>query len=177
MVPLGASVFVDAGTTTIEAGRLLMARPDVTLVTNSIPMLSLAGAARAKVIALGGELRGPGLALVGSPSRRWLHALHIDVALIGASGLSAESGAFTTELSEASTKSDVLSRARSAILLADSSKWDVPSAVCFAPWKQFSTWVTDPGLPVASARALTRRTGVQVVRSDKIPQTPNAATK
>ena len=40
LVPPNATVFVDAGTTTLEVGRRLLGRDDLTIFTNSLPLLN-----------------------------------------------------------------------------------------------------------------------------------------
>ncbi len=166
VVPAGVTVYVDAGTTTVEAGRLLLGRADLLLVTNSVALTNLAGNAEARVICIGGEIRSRSLALVGSPTRKWLESLRFDIALIGASGLDADDGIFTTELSEASVKSEAIAHAASVLVLADSSKWNQPAAVRFSPWCSRMTLVTDCKLAPSDARRLKRQHGVATLISD-----------
>jgi DeoR/GlpR family transcriptional regulator of sugar metabolism len=155
LVPDGAVVFVDAGTTCLEAGRLLMARRGLTLVSNSVPFLSLAaGGCEAQVISVGGKLRDLAGALTGSLALSWLASLRADVAVVSAAGLSLAEGVSTTELEEAAVKCQFLERSERHILVADRSKWNVPSTVRFADWKSFDVWVTDVVLARAERVAL-----------------------
>jgi len=142
-VPSGACVFVDAGTTCLEAARALIGRGDVRLVTNSIPVLVEACRGNVPVTSVGGEVRGITRALVGGTTLEWFNDWRFDVALIGASGLDAEAGVFTTEPLEASVKIAVMKRAREPWLLADASKWQHPAAKRFARWSVFSRWFVD----------------------------------
>ena len=145
-VPEGGTVFVDAGTTCLEAGRALLDRPALRIYTNSVPLLSLAGGARATLCAIGGEVRPISLALTGALAQRWLENLRFDVAIVGASGLDPVAGASTTELAEAAVKTEAVRRARRSILVTHSEKWGRPSAMRFAPWSAFSDFVTDRAL-------------------------------
>jgi hypothetical protein len=52
LVPSGATVFVDAGTTTLELGRLLLERDDLTIFTNSLPLLNVRRAGKAALMQL-----------------------------------------------------------------------------------------------------------------------------
>lgn len=148
LVPEMGTVFVDAGTTCLEAGRALLGRPALRIFTNSVPLLALAGDARAVLSAVGGDVRPMSLAMTGGLAQAWLENLRFDVAVIGASGLERESGASTTEVAEAAVKAEALRRARRRILVAHAEKWGRPSALLFAPWGAFTDFVTD--------RALTR---------------------
>ncbi len=143
LVPGGTTVLVDAGTTCLEVGKILLARKDVRLVTHSVALVQLALRGEAPVVCLGGELRKVSGALTGSAALGALNRIHADIAFIGASGLDLKHGCSTTELTEAQMKKSLISHATRNILLADSDKWQNPSTVRFAAWKDFDDWVTD----------------------------------
>lgn len=140
------TIYIDAGTTCLEVGLLLSARSDLRLFTHSIPLLLEAGTGDARLTCIGGEYRSAGQALVGGLAMQWVKNLSVDVAFVGASGLSSE-GLSTTEVTEAATKSGAMACAKRTILVADSSKWMSPSSVCFADWTQVDEWVVDSALP------------------------------
>ncbi|HXQ81314.1 MAG TPA: DeoR/GlpR family DNA-binding transcription regulator [Opitutaceae bacterium] len=146
LVPEVGTVFVDAGTTCLEVGRALLDRAALRIFTNSVPLLALAGEARATVSAVGGEVRPMSLALTGALAQSWLENLRFDVAVVGASGIDGASGASTTEVAEAAVKAEALRRARRRILVAHSEKWGRPSALRFAAWSAFTDFVTDRAL-------------------------------
>lgn len=149
LVPRRASVFIDAGTSTLEAGRELLRREDVTVFTHSLPLAMMAPAGKARVVCLGGEVRSPTLALVGGFGLDWLDRLHFDYAFLGASGLTEADGAATTELGEAAIKQAVIRRSRFPFLVCGSAKWNHPRPVFFAGWKEFAGWITDRKPPAA----------------------------
>jgi DeoR family fructose operon transcriptional repressor len=156
LVPAGATVFIDAGTTTLELGRLLLERDDLTLFTNSLPLLNVRRSGRAALISVGGEMREISRALVGSLAMDWLRQLRFDLVFLGASALDVTAGASTTELLEASIKREVIARARRAILLADHSKWRQRAPIRFAAWNAFADFVTDQRPSPAVCAALKR---------------------
>jgi DeoR/GlpR family transcriptional regulator of sugar metabolism len=158
IVPEQASVYLDAGTTTLRVAELLLPRRRLRLFTHSLRVMNLATTGHAAITCLGGEHRPGSDALVGNLTLKWLENLRFDVAIIGASAVGGE-GAFTTELSECSVKQRILQRTGKSILVCDSSKWNGSAAVHFADWKDFHTWVCDAGLPT-SARQEARRHGI-----------------
>ncbi len=165
LVPDGATVFVDAGTTALEAGRRLLERAGLTLVTHSVPLLAGPHDGRSRLIAIGGELRGVSRAFVGGLALSWLRSLRFDYAILAASGLDPAEGASTTELLEAAVKQEVVARARHTVLVADASKWARPAAVRFAGWEDIGDFVTDHRLTRAEAALLARAgTAVHQVR-------------
>lgn len=159
LIPPGSSVFIDAGSTCLEAGKALLGRPDIRIVTHSVALLALSLHGQAEFLCIGGELRRLGGALVGGRSLGALEKIHTDFALVGASGMDLQ-GCSTTELSEAEMKQAILERSRQKILLADFSKWKQPSTVDFAPWSALNLWISDKSLPAGEARLL-RTAGVE----------------
>jgi len=149
LVPGGTTVFVDSGTTCFEASRLLRIRPDLTLITNSLPVIASHEHFRAKLIVIGGERRPLSGALVGSLTSADMRGIRADMALIGASGLDPESGPGTTELMEREIKAAWIKNARRTVLLCDAGKWAAASAFGFAKWEDISDFVSDRQPPPA----------------------------
>jgi DeoR family fructose operon transcriptional repressor len=158
LIPPGSSVYVDAGSTCLEAGKILLGRKDIRLVTHSVALIAAALQGEAEILCIGGELRRVSGALVGGPALGTLSAIRIDYVLMGASGVD-EEGCSTTELSEAEIKKTVLTRSRHRMLLADASKWQNASTIRFAPWTAFTDWVTDRKFSAREGR-LIRSAGV-----------------
>lgn len=141
----GMNVFVDAGTTAMELGRVLLrdeGMSGVTVFTNSIPLLAEQSVG-ATLVALGGEVRPVSQALTGAVALEWLRRLRFDLAFLGTSGIDAADGPTTTEVSEAAIKAGVIARAKRAIVLADAAKWDQPAAIRYADWPQIHELFTD----------------------------------
>ena len=152
-IPQRATVFIDSGTTCLEAGRLLRSRADLTIITNSLPLIATHRQFRARLLVLGGEMRSVSGALVGDLALSALGRLRADVALIGASGLHGRDGAGTTEPLETAVKREWISRSHRTILLADASKWLQTSLVSFANWTEFDEFHTDKKPPVPFHRS------------------------
>lgn len=143
LLPDHGVVFIDGGTTCLEVGRALLNRAKLQIFTNSVPLMALAGEARAMVVGIGGMVRPQSLALTGALAQSWLEHLAFDAAVVGCSGILAQQGPATAELSDAALKTEVLRRSRQRILVADAAKWDQLAPLSFAPWKAFTHVVTD----------------------------------
>jgi len=157
LVKGGETAFVDAGTTALEVGKRLLAMERLTVFTNSIPLLNERPADGTRLVALGGEVRGVSLALVGAEALEWVNRIGIDVAFLGTSGIDPAEGPTTTELSEAGVKSAIVARARRVVLLADASKWGRPAAIRYADWARIHDVFTDHEPTRAERAALTAR--------------------
>ena len=142
LIPAGSSLFVDAGSTCLEAGKILMRRADIRLITHSVALVAACSHAEASVICIGGELRKVSGALVGGTAINAFANLQFDFALIGATGLNSE-GCWTTEFTETEIKKSIIARAKRRIILADQSKWQAPGPVLFSRWDDINDWVVD----------------------------------
>lgn len=163
LLPTHGVVFIDGGTTCLEAGRAVLDRPKLQIFTNSVPLLALAGEARAMLVGIGGTVRPLSLALSGALAQSWLEHLRFDVVVVGCSGIHPGRGPATAELSDAALKAEVLRRARQRILVAHAAKWDQPATLAYAPWNAFTHVVTDRAL-TREQRSPLSAAGVTLVR-------------
>ena len=146
----GTTVLVDAGTTTGALARLLPTDRELTIITNSVlTAASLAAVGHTRVRILGGQLRGLTQAAVGSEAVEALSALRVDVALLGANGVSAAHGLSTPDPDEATVKRAMVRSARQVVALVDSTKIGQEHLVSFASLDDIDLLVTDVELPPA----------------------------
>ncbi|MDD3823076.1 MAG: hypothetical protein PHN93_04975, partial [Sphaerochaetaceae bacterium] len=106
----------------------------------------LAAAEAVELLIVGGLLRRPSLAAIGSPARSYLNQIHVDTLFLGASGFSVEQGITCTNLIEADTKQAMIASATKVILLADSSKFGTVSLAKVCNWEDIDLLITDDGL-------------------------------
>ncbi|MDA3798031.1 MAG: DeoR/GlpR family DNA-binding transcription regulator [Kiritimatiellae bacterium] len=145
-VPSDGSIFLDGGSTVLALARLLVDMKDLTVVTNSIRVATLFSGGGPRVILVGGELRKRSQTFVGALTGAILENLHVDIAFMGALGVSADSGMTTTDPREAYTKDLVLKNANKSVLLVDGSKVDKVSFVKFGDLKKLNCIITDDGV-------------------------------
>ena len=129
---------------------------DLTVITNSVLTAAwLAGAGRTRVRILGGQLRGLTQAAVGPEAVEALSTLRVDVAVLGANGLSAAHGLSTPDPDEATVKRAMVRSARQVVALVDSTKIGQEHLVSFASLDDIDLLVTDVELPPALIDQLT----------------------
>jgi DeoR/GlpR family transcriptional regulator of sugar metabolism len=151
LVEPDSSVYIDAGSTCLELARLLAARTDVTVVTNSLPVVIELAGRGPRLVVVGGELRPLSQAIVGPLSARLLDGLYVDRAFMGTFSLSLDAGLTTTDPSEAFTKERALARAREVVLLVDSSKLGTRSFAHAGRLDQIDVVITDAPLDEEAA--------------------------
>lgn len=161
-VKQGDTIILDAGQTCSYLAQHLHGQQDVTIITNSVPVLAeLGDEPGITLVSTGGTLRRSTLALLGPGAEATLSELRADKAFVGGTGLSLSFGLSNTNIGEAAVKLMMLRAAREAILLADHTKIGVESLVKVAPLESIHRLITDPGISPRDRLALTQR-GIEV---------------
>lgn len=151
----GSTFLVDAGTTTGALARRLPVDRDLTIITDSVlTAASLAAAGQTRVRILGGQLRGLTQAAVGPEAIEALSTLRVDIAVLGANGLSGAHGLSTPDPDEATVKRAMVRSARQVVALVDSTKIGQEHLVSFASLTDVDLLVTDVELPPALTEQL-----------------------
>ncbi len=126
LVEPGAVVMVDAGSTTARVARALMAGADPPrgiVLTNSLSVAEvLGGSSSMRVLLCPGEFNPSERAVFGQDTTDFLDGFNADIALLGASGLTAE-GPNDLETRAVWVKRTMLERAARRVLLVDSGKF------------------------------------------------------
>jgi DeoR family transcriptional regulator of aga operon len=144
LIANGETVFLGSGTTVLEAAKNLRERKNLTVITNSLPVLNaLAGIKEITVVSLGGQLRESELSFIGHITEQALAEVRVDKVIMGARGLSLEHGLTNDYLQETLTDRAILKIGREVILVADHSKVNRVSTALLAPLSSMNTFVTD----------------------------------
>jgi DeoR/GlpR family transcriptional regulator of sugar metabolism len=159
------TVYVDEGVTPQFVAEALRPESPITVVTSSLLAAgALADASNITVLLLGGRMRGRTLATVDHWAVRMLQDLVIDLAFLGANGISRDHGLTTPDPAVAAVKSEVLVRSRRRIFVGLHTKFGAASFCRFADVSDFEVLVTDTGLSAGDARRFSVL-GPQVVRA------------
>ncbi|WP_445258318.1 DeoR/GlpR family DNA-binding transcription regulator [Nocardioides aurantiacus] len=150
------SIYVDEGITPQLVAEAVAAslRPDakLTVVTSSLLAAgALAHVPQVTVMLLGGRLRGRTMATVDHWATRMLRELVIDLAYLGANGISRDHGLTTPDPAVAAVKAQVVASARRRIFVGVHTKFNVSSFCRFAEVPDFEALITDTGVSVADA--------------------------
>ena len=101
-------------------------------------------------------------AAVGADTVAALAEFRADVAFVATNGLTVGHGLTTPDSDEAASKRAIIACARRTVVLADSSKIGVETAVRFATLDGVDVLVTDSDIEAADRRAL-EQAGIEVV--------------
>jgi DeoR family fructose operon transcriptional repressor len=161
--PNGATILLDAGTTTARIAAHLPTDRELVVVTNSVPVAArVASMPSVSLQLLGGRVRGITQAAVGEQALRVLDTLRVDMAFIGTNGISVRHGLSTPDSDEAAVKRAMVGSANYVVAVADSSKIGREDFVSFTPLSSVDTLITDSEITDA-ARSQFAEQGVEVV--------------
>jgi DeoR/GlpR family transcriptional regulator of sugar metabolism len=169
LVRPGATIGISAGTTTYELAAAIRHLPQLTVVTNSVPVAQLLHeSASGHVVVLTGGVRTPSDALVGPVAVAALQGLHVDRLFLGAHGIDRTAGLTTPNLVEAETNRALVSASRTVCVLADHTKFGIVGLSTFLRLADVDTLITDARTP-ARTRDLLAESVDQVVLADLGP--------
>ncbi|MDK1476796.1 DeoR/GlpR family DNA-binding transcription regulator [Streptomyces sp. 549] len=158
------TVFIDEGFTPQLIAEALPRDRPLTLVTTSLATAgALAEEEKYTVLLLGGRVRGGTLATVDHWTVRMLAGFVIDLAFIGANGISRDFGLTTPDPAVSEVKAQAVRTARRRIFVGMHTKFAAVSFCKFAEVGDFEAIVTSTGLPSAEAHRYSLL-GPQVIR-------------
>lgn len=156
LVRPGMSIALSAGTTTWALAYRLSEVEDLTVVTNSV---KISDVFQQRYIAdrsviLSGGIRTRSDALVGPTAVSALRDIHVDLAFLGAHGVSAEAGFTTPNYLEAETNRALAAAGQRTSVICDHSKWGVVGVMTFADAEDVDVLIMDRGLAPDAATLL-----------------------
>ena len=161
--PPDSVIVIDAGSTTARFAAAIPRDHRLTVITHAVPVATrLAGLPQIELHLLPGKVRPTTHAAVGAETVAALSDLRADVAFIATNGLTVGHGLTTPDSDEAASKRAMIACARKTVVLADSTKLGVETAVRFATLDSLDVLVTDSDVEPADLRAL-ESAGIEVV--------------
>lgn len=163
LIPDGAAVYLDVGTTVEAAALALTDRDDLHIFTNSMASaMALAGSRVKNIMVTGGLIHGVDGSLVGDEVSAAIGRYKFDVAVIGCSGFDDDGTVMDFDIQKVAVKNAAMANARRVVLVADHSKFTRTAFVRIASLDEFSDLVTDAAPPAALSQAL-QAAGVEVI--------------
>lgn len=166
LLPDGASVFLDVGSTTAHVAQALRARREMMIVTNSLPVAqALSGVNGHRVFLAGGELRAHDGGAFGAEALEFLRQFRVGHAVLSVAAVSPEAGFLLQDLREAEFSRAMIARAEEVIVAADASKFGHGAPIVVAPPGAVHHLVTDAA-PDATLSAALAMAGTRVTVAD-----------
>ena len=165
LINKGETVFLGSGTTVLEVARNLDGNQNLTIITNSLPVINtLAGNENITLISLGGMLRDSELSFIGHITEQALAEVRADKVIIGTRAINLEHGLTHEYLPETMTDRAILKAGREIVVVADHTKFGRAATVLLAPMESIHTIITDEQTPQDFIDAVQER-GIRVIQS------------
>lgn len=139
----GQVVYLDSGSTVLQGLPALQMKKDLTIVTNSIPLINHCTSLNFIVIVCGGFLFNAGARTYGHFAANIIDHIHIDVAILGTDGIKDSAGFTTVNPNELSLKRHVMNQTKKLIAVCDGSKFHSTAPYVFCKFNEFDMIVTN----------------------------------
>jgi len=163
LVHEGETIVLGGGSTVVEVAYRLKERHNLTVITNSLPVMNLLAEVPAiNLISIGGMLFPSELSFIGHIAEEALEEVRADKAIIGVRALNLEQGMTGEYLPEVKTDRTMLHAAQETVVVADHTKFGRVSAALLVPITDVHTIVTDTETPGEFISGLKER-GIRVI--------------
>lgn len=144
LVKRGDVIFLDTGTTTTQIAKNLKSRTNITVVTNSLLVLSELRASRnLNIILLGGNYRVGSFDLSGPLAERSIETFRADKAFLGTDGISTDGGVTSADIYTARVTELMCRLATEVIIVTDHTKIGKNSFSKYADIKDIHKLITN----------------------------------
>ncbi len=148
MIPDGASIFINIGTTTETIARALLKHKGLQVVTNNLNVASILGAKEDfSVVIAGGEVRHRDGGVIGETTEEFIKKFRMDFGIIGISGIDLEGSLLDFDYREVSVAQAIIANSRQVLLAADQSKFGRNAMVRLGNISQADHFFTDATPP------------------------------
>ncbi|MFF5996928.1 DeoR/GlpR family DNA-binding transcription regulator [Lysinibacillus sp. KU-BSD001] len=158
----GDSIFLDSGTTTFHIAKYIKHYKQLTVITNSLPIVLELINSELNVIIIGGKLRQSENSITAYEFLFNFERLNISKAFICTSGISVEKGLSDFNVEEVQTRRQIIHLAKKVFVAADHSKFEKDVTVQICDIKEIDYIVTDHILDAAYGKKYEKQ-GVQII--------------
>lgn len=155
MIPNGASLFINIGTTTETIARALLGHKGLQVVTNNLNVASILGAKEDfSVLIAGGEVRHRDGGVIGEATEEFIKNFHMDFGIIGISGIGTDGSLLDFDYREVRVAQAIIENSRQVLLAADHSKFGRNAMVRLGNISQADYFFTDATPPAEITKIL-----------------------
>ena len=142
----GDCIYIDSGSTTYQIAKYIKNKKNLTVVTNSIPVITELMNSDVELIIIGGRIRKNEQSVVTFEYLFNFSELNIQKAFICTSGITLEKGISDYNLEEALTRKKIIELSKEIYIAADSTKFGKDVTIGIASLDKIDTIITDQNL-------------------------------
>lgn len=143
LIQNGTTVFLDAGTTTLEIAKRIMVFNDLTVVTNDIEIAQFLKNTNVEIFLCGGYLQKTTGSTLGYYATDMLKNFVFDICFIGSASINDDFDILTPTIDKAFLKRLVVQQCKMSYLVADSSKFKRQSINKINSFNNYTGIITD----------------------------------
>lgn len=163
MVRSGDSVLLDSGTTTHAVAVEIGKRTDITLITNSLSIISALEKPKQNILLTGGLFDYENLALVGPDVEVFLERISASILFLGATGIRGCDGMTVISPLQAGVKRKMIQCAKKRVLVIDNSKFLASGMILFASFSDLDAVIVSRPIEDQNLRQHLEQIGVEVI--------------
>lgn len=142
----GDCIYIDSGSTTFQIAKYIKNKKNLTVVTNSVPVITELMNSDVELIIIGGKVRKNEQSIVTFEYLFNFSELNIQKAFICTSGITLEKGISDYNLEEALTRKKIIELSKKIYIAADSTKFGKDVTIGIASLDKIDTIITDQNL-------------------------------
>jgi len=164
LIPAGATVFLDAGSTNVALARALPAGAGLTVATNAPAVAATLIERDIATIQLGGLIDPRSGAAIGAKALRDAEALRPDMLVLGVCGIDPDAGITASSFEEAEFKRFLASRSHAVIVIVTNDKLSTAAPYSVVPLSRVASAVIEADADETEAAALAAA-GIETFRA------------
>ena len=153
LIRQGTTIFMDASTTNLILARSLPDMPLNVITTGPNIAIELCNHANVNITLCGGTVNRTNMSIFGQNTLEMLSQMNIDMAFVGVSGCSAESGFTCGTEGDMLIKHAAIAKARTSIAMCDRTKFSRLMPYTFAKFCDIDYLITDGDAPESVKQA------------------------
>ncbi|KQL51279.1 transcriptional regulator [Heyndrickxia shackletonii] len=142
----GDCIYLDSGSTTFQIAKYIKNKKNLTVITNSIPIILELMNSDVELIIIGGKIRKNEQSVVTYEYLFNFNQLNIQKAFICASGITIEKGISDYNIEEAITRKKMIELSNEIYVASDSSKFGKNVTIGIAPLEKIDYIITDQNI-------------------------------
>lgn len=158
----GDCIFLDSGSTTLQIAKMLDTKENLTIITNSIPVLVQCINQNHTLISIGGKVRASEQSLTQFDFLFNFERLNINKGFFCCSGISVSHGVTDYNIEEVETRRRILNITQEKYLTADSSKIDKIVVAKIGNLSDFNQLISDSNLSQVKCRIIEEQ-GIEII--------------
>ncbi|KEJ88950.1 DeoR/GlpR family DNA-binding transcription regulator [Sulfitobacter donghicola] len=148
MIPDGASVFLNIGTTTEGVARALLDHENLLVVTNNLNIANILAANHScEIILAGGVLRRADGGIVGGLTVEMVKQFKFDYSILGCSAIDTDGDLLDFDGQEVIVSNTAIARSRQVLCVADHLKFERKAPLTICALSDVDALITDAVLP------------------------------